>query len=230
MEYEKWFKPYENLTIRESVKEASSFLDALERFGKITRFGSPSSRNEEWWRRIAFIHAQEQGEVEVTFDYPYTNPNDSTKFQENRIYYPIRTPSSNEFIKSKKVTGGEVHGIVEGFGDLMVSFDINATEVIDLLEKKVYPFGLFLRTSSGIFYSIAEVVEGEEERGSGFIKWVDKYTAIYYNRWKPYEVNSEAGKIFIPLDLSTLQNLEFKLGKLEEGFVYENMDFFVGDH
>lgn len=230
MEYEKWFKPYKTLSGPQAITEANRFLRELERFGEATGLGSPPSRNEKWWERLRFIEAQESiGLEDITFDYPYTDPGDSTRYEGDKIYYPFRTPSLDEFIKSRKLASGDTVGIVEGFGHLFsCGFAITQMEFIELFGKKIYPFGLFLRTPNGIFYSIADVIEEDEEKEMGSLKSIERQTHVVYMRWKPYEdVNADVGIISVPLELPTLQSLEFRLSKLDEGFIYENRDFFV---
>lgn len=198
---DQWFRPYEQFSIND-VKEKIEFSTILE---NSLRIKIP----EYFVKTILSMHKTDG--FQIVLDRACVDVNDQNKYDGERIYYPIRSPSCEELIVlDESVTA------INGFGELNCIKDLEENDLIKICEKELYPYGLFVRTPTGIFYSICKV----DKETEGFCPGA----AFYY--WKPYNNTGNIGKIYLPIDMKSLKKLVFRFSRLEEKLVYEDSSLF----
>ncbi len=217
MEKETWFKPYKDFDI-------GNQLDFL-------KFVSEEDGEDYNYPPIPFhleIAFHEGEDWSISFLDADTYPGDLNKspYSELGIYYPFGVPHSEEIEPGiTRTDNGMVVDRIKSFGDLVFDIACCESDFITFLDKRLFPFGIFIKTPIGTFYSLPDLngisVIDEEDR-----KDPKNDLEVLYDLWKPYETSEPAGSLYVPLNLPSLKVLEFKLSRLEPGFIYENIAAF----
>src|SRR3989338_4881295 len=208
-----WFQPYADFGANDIAKNIG-LSRAVERMaGATLPERTVRERAMSRYRRDDFT---------VSLDWPYVDENDFNRTEYGRrIYYPVRSPNTEDFIRVKTMIGGAI--AVRGFGELDIQIDLKEEEIVRTFGKGIYPHALLLRTSSGIYYSVGIVVGPEDHP-------LVKDPGVGYSTWKPGEpyedANEEEGVVFVPVDLPSLKELELKLMEVEPTYVHEQIPLF----
>lgn len=153
--------------------------------------------------REAMFREQELPRLEgddatIELDKSYVNPVDIYRAEDDKkIFYPYRIPKANE-IEERGSGEKELRHAIRGFGDLQVFLNILRSDVrYSELEELQYPFVLEVLAHGSHFQSTAHVSIFRSEVGAG------------YHQWQSLQ-SQELGYIFIPVNLPTLMDLQFK--------------------
>lgn len=206
-----WLRLYENFGFDAVARN----LQIIRRGEEVTGIKMPDEVVREKLLPRYMMHG-----FTVAFDLPYLDEDDVNKSSEGRkIYYPVRTPTEREVVRREigSVTERRTVRAAQGFGEIRcLRTDINDEEVVRREGKDIYPFAVFLRTPSGVFYSLNDAGKDKEE---------ESYSVLY-DSWKPHKTSDGFGVIYVPADIPSLSLLEFKLLRMNPEEVYKELSRF----
>jgi len=212
-----WFRPYESFKFNDMGLNIK-LQTVLDEFAE-KRLGIRKPKDHHLRERV--IPSFKTDDFSIGFDYANVDKEDRNKYRGRKIYYPVRQPNPEEIVSRSDFRFEiGVETVVSGFGEIFCVKDpVKEEEIIRIREKELYPYGLFLRTLSEIFYSIGILIRSEDEEAGR--------PGVVYSLWRPHDRVGEIGKIYVPVDLSSLRKLEFNFSKLDRNLLCKDSDSFI---